>query len=121
LTSDPIGLAGGLNTFGYVYQNPARWFDRFGLDAFSDNPNVDSVTLQPPYGDAWRGDSYTGNDGYDIWTDYDICVACKDGTKRYFKTPGEGMFGDTLSPANDYMKKWREENQFQSEEVCPLK
>lgn len=28
--SDPIGLAGGLNTFGYAYQNPVNYFDPDG-------------------------------------------------------------------------------------------
>ena len=31
ITSDPIGLFGGLNTFGYVYGNPMRYIDSYGL------------------------------------------------------------------------------------------
>ena len=32
ITSDPIGLGGGLNTYGYSGQNPVNWIDPRGLD-----------------------------------------------------------------------------------------
>ena len=39
VTSDPIGLGGGLNTFGYVGGNPLMYYDFMGLDG--------STFLQP--------------------------------------------------------------------------
>jgi len=39
VTSDPIGLGGGLNTYSYVLNNPLRYTDPRGLD----NPGCDGV------------------------------------------------------------------------------
>ena len=35
LESDPIGLGGGFNTFGYVYQSPFNYSDSYGLASIS--------------------------------------------------------------------------------------
>jgi RHS repeat-associated protein len=34
LESDPIGMSGGMNTFGYVWQSPLQFVDPFGLECW---------------------------------------------------------------------------------------
>jgi RHS repeat-associated protein len=51
ISSDPIGLVGGLNTYAYVGNNPLRWTDPRGLDNAS--------------GGTWNGNLIPGFDRQD--------------------------------------------------------
>ena len=68
LSSDPIGVAGGINTFGYVGGNPVSYTDPDGL-----NP-------------VWRGILAGAKKARDVWRDTKW-----DGPRPSRTKPGEGM------------------------------
>ena len=54
ISSDLIGIAGGLNTFGYVGDNPLMWIDPLGLYDFN-TQQTQQIFLDRAFNDATEG------------------------------------------------------------------
>jgi len=62
ITSDPIGLDGGLNTYEYVYNNPLNWIDTYGLAGHINNQRPSNLPKHQK-GDSRRSADQGGEKG----------------------------------------------------------
>jgi RHS repeat-associated protein len=95
LQSDPIGLQGGANTFGYASSAPLRWIDPSGLV-------------------QWNGNSFSMGGGAGILEYYDLVSECKCGRQVRARVKAMG-----LGPGRGYTWAGSSSASLQDGAECP--
>lgn len=115
IQSDPIGLAGGINTYGYVMGNPISRYDTLGLDCVASGgtvscnvPGGPQVSFTRPAGwPDYLGPRSGGYHYYNEWVKTaGLDKKCLDDYVRKHPTPGSPSAATANGTPNNASPNW---------------